>query len=224
MTQKQEIGAHMKAVIFDLDGTLADSLDSITYCTNRTIAKFGYAPLERDRYRYFVGDGAAELVKRVLIASGDMKLQYYKEAQEEYAKNFIEDCMYKVVPYSGIVDTLVELKKRGIQIAVNSNKPHPRTVDVVHTLFGTEMFDMIQGQTSELRRKPSPDGVLHIAESLKIKLSDIVYVGDTSTDMLTGKSAGVYTIGVLWGFRDRQELEENHADAIIAHPAELLQL
>lgn len=214
----------MKAVIFDLDGTLADSLDSITYCTNRTIAKFGFAPFERDRYRYFVGDGAAELVKRVLIASGDKKLQYYKEAQEEYAKNFLEDCMYHVTPYPGIMDTLKKLKKCGIQLAVNSNKPHLRTIDVVHTLFGTEMFDMIQGQTPELRRKPSPDGVLYIADTLKLNLPDIVYVGDTSTDMKTGKSAGVFTVGVLWGFRDREELEENHADVIIAHPAELLQL
>lgn len=214
----------MKAAIFDLDGTLADSLDSITYCTNRTIAKFGFAPFERDRYRYFVGDGAAELLKRALVASGDTNLTYYKEAQEEYAKNFKEDCMYQVVPYPGIVDTLMELKKRGILLAVNSNKPHARTVDVIHTLFGTEMFDAIQGQTPELRIKPSPDGILHIAETLHVGLSDIVYIGDTSTDMKTGKSAGVFTVGVLWGFRDRQELEENHADAIIAHPAELLQL
>lgn len=214
----------MKAVIFDLDGTLADSLDSITYCTNRTIARFGFAPFERDRYRYFVGDGAAELVKRALIASGDTDLAYYEEAQMEYAKNFKEDCMYQVVPYPGIVDTLLALKERGILLAVNSNKPHARTVDVIHTLFGTEMFDAIQGQMPEFKIKPSPDGILHIAEILKVKRSDILYVGDTSTDMKTGKSAGVFTVGVLWGFRDRKELEENHADAIIAHPAELLNL
>ncbi len=214
----------MKAAIFDLDGTLADSLDSIAYCTNRTIAKFGYAPFERDRYRYFVGDGAAELVKRALIASGDINLTYYKDAKGQFEKNFKEDCMYQVVPYAGIVDTLKEFKKLGILLAVNSNKPHARTVEVIHTLFGAELFDVIQGQTPELRKKPSPDGIFHIAETLHVELSDIVYIGDTSVDMKTGKAAGVFTVGVLWGFRDRQELEENHADAIIMQPAELLRL
>lgn len=214
----------MKAVIFDLDGTLTDSLDSIAYCTNRSIAKFGFGPFERERYRYFVGDGAAELVKRALIASGDSELQYYEQAKAEYDKNFAVDCMRNVVPYEGIVDTLSRLKERGIQLAVNSNKPHPRTVEVIETVFGKDMFDMIQGQTPELKRKPSPDGIFHIAKKLKLNLEDIIYVGDTSTDMETGKSAQVFTVGVLWGFRDRQELEENHADLIIEKPGELLQL
>lgn len=214
----------MKAVIFDLDGTLTDSLDSIAYCTNRSIAKFGFGPFERERYRYFVGDGAAELVKRALIASGDSKLQYYEQAKAEYDKNFAVDCMRNVVPYEGIVDTLSRLKERGIQLAVNSNKPHSRTVEVIETVFGKDMFDMIQGQTPELKRKPSPDGIFHIAKKLKLNLEDIIYVGDTSTDMETGKSAQVFTVGVLWGFRDRQELEENHADLIIEKPGELLQL
>lgn len=221
---KEEIGAHMKAAIFDLDGTLVDSLNSITYCTNKTIARFGYDPFDKDRYRYFVGDGMAELLKRALLASGDTDLICLKEAKEIFTECFKEDCMYRVAPYPGVVDTLLELKRRGIFLAVNSNKPHDRAVDVVQTLFGDELFDMILGQMPKFRAKPSPDGVRHIVKTCNLNLVDTVYIGDTSTDMKTGKAAGIYTVGVLWGFRDRKELEENHADAIIAHPAELLKL
>ena len=214
----------IEAVIFDLDGTLTDSLESIAYCTNRSIGKFGFAPFEKERYKYFVGDGAAELVKRALIADGDTELTYYERAKAEYDKNFEEDCMREVVPYEGIVDMLYALKERGVKLAVCSNKPHPRTLNVIHEIFGKELFDMIQGQTPEIERKPSPDGVFHIAKTLQISMENIVYVGDTATDMKTGKSAGAYTVGVLWGFRERKELEENHADLIIEKPCELLQL
>ena len=215
---------HMKAVIFDLDGTLTDSLESIAYCTNRSIGKFGFPPFEKERYKYFVGDGAAELVKRVLIADGDTDLAYYDKAKAEYDKNFEEDCMRGVVPYKGIPETIQALKERGVKIAVCSNKPHERTLDVIYQVFGKETFDMVQGQTPSIERKPSPESVFHIARTLGINMQDIVYVGDTSTDMKTGKSAGAFTVGVLWGFRDREELEEHHADMIIEKPCELLNL
>lgn len=213
----------MKAVIFDLDGTLADSLESIAYCTNRALAKYGFAPFDKERYKYFVGDGAAELIRRALRNSGDEALEYYDRVKAEYDILFEVDCMYKVEPYEGIVELLHTLKERGIKIAVLSNKPHARTQVVIQTLFGDGVFDAVQGQVDTMRKKPSPDGVYHIAKQLGLDMADIIYVGDTNTDMQTGKSAGAYTIGVLWGFRDRKELEENHADAIITAPHELIQ-
>lgn len=213
----------MKAVIFDLDGTLADSLESIAYCTNRALAKYGFAPFDKERYKYFVGDGAAELIRRALRHSGDEALEYYDRVKAEYDILFEADCMYKVEPYEGIVELLHTLKERGIKIAVLSNKPHERTKDVIRTLFGEGLFDVVQGQVETMRKKPSPDGVYHIVKQLGIEIADIVYAGDTNTDMQTGKSAGAFTVGVLWGFRDRKELEENHADAIIAAPHELVQ-
>ena len=120
------------------------------------------------------------------------------------------------------MDLLEELKKRGIRVTVFSNKPHENTCKVIHDLFGDEVFDVVQGQTETIKKKPSPDGVYLISEKLGIPVEDMLYVGDTDTDMQTGKNAGAFTVGVLWGFRDRTELEENHADAIIAHPQELL--
>lgn len=212
----------MKAVIFDLDGTLADTLESIAYCTNRALAAYGFAPFSTERYKYFVGDGAAELIRRVLRSSGDDNLEYYDRVKAEYDVLFEADCMYKVAPYQGITELLHTLRERGIKTAVLSNKPHERTLDVIKTLFGEGLFDVVQGQMEGIRKKPSPDGVYHIAKRLGIDIKDILYIGDTNTDMQTGKSAGAFTVGVLWGFREQKELEENHADAIIAAPHELI--
>ena len=147
----------------------------------------------------------------------------YEQVKAEYDRLFAVDCMYQVKPYPGIVELLQELKKRQIPIAVLSNKPHPNTLKVIHDLFGDDMFTIVQGQIPQIEKKPSPDGVLYIAEKLGIPAEQFLYVGDTNTDMQTGKNAGAFTVGVLWGFRDRKELEDNDADAIIETPMELLQ-
>lgn len=211
-----------KAVIFDLDGTLTDTLKSIWKSANLALADVGMPPFEIDRYRYFVGDGAAELVKRALIADGDTKLVHFDEMAESYRKYFEKYVNYEVRPYEGIPDLIHALKERGFFLAVNSNKPQDRTVNVVEKNFGQRTFDILVGQSDERARKPAPDGIFYIMEQLGLERDQVVYLGDTCVDMKTGKSAGVYTVGALWGFRDRQELEENHADAIIEHPMELL--
>ncbi|MBD5545117.1 MAG: HAD family hydrolase [Lachnospiraceae bacterium] len=212
-----------KLVIFDLDGTLTDSLKSIQYCTNLTMREFGYAPLPLEPFRYFVGDGANELVKRALKASGDQELAHYEKAMERYRHIFQENCMYEVKPYEGILELLHALKERGMLLAVNSNKPQEGTVDVIQQVFGADCFQMLVGQIPGRERKPSPAGIFHIADTLGVAMEEIIYVGDTCTDMKTGKNAGVFTVGVLWGFRDRQELEENKADVIIEKPMELME-
>lgn len=211
-----------KAVIFDLDGTLSDSIASMKYCGDRALAPFGYGPFPESDYKYFVGDGAANLVKRALKAGGDEDLIHFEEAFALYKKFFADDCMYQVKPYSGIPELLAALKEKGLKIAVLSNKPHDQTIDVIETLFGKGYFDIIQGQKDELPIKPDPAGVFAILKQLNLTAEDILYLGDTATDMKTGKSAGAFTVGALWGFRNRKELEEGHADAIIAHPLELL--
>ena len=211
-----------KAVIFDLDGTLSDSIASMKYCGDRALAPFGYGPFPESDYKYFVGDGAANLIKRALKAGGDEDLVHFEEAFALYKKFFADDCMYQVKPYSGIPELLAALKEKGLKIAVLSNKPHDQTIDVIETLFGTGYFDIIQGQKDELPIKPDPAGVFAILKQLNLTAEDILYLGDTATDMKTGKSAGAFTVGALWGFRDRKELEEGHADAIIGHPLELL--
>lgn len=211
-----------KAVIFDLDGTLSDSIASMKYCGDRMLAAFGYGPFPESAYKYFVGDGAANLVKRALLAAGDEKLVHFEEAFALYKEYFAKDCMYQVKPYEGISELLAALKDRGVRLAVLSNKPHDQTVDVMEALFGAGYFDLIQGQKDGVPIKPDPAGVYAILDALRLDAADILYIGDTATDMKTGKGAGAFTIGALWGFRERKELEEAHADALIAHPAELL--
>lgn len=211
-----------KAVIFDLDGTLADSLESIWYCANYAIGTCGFDPIPLEKYNIFVGDGADTLIKRCLAYSGDTEGEYFEKAFLQYQLFFKEHCMYHVKPYDGIPETLDALKKAGIKIAVFSNKPHERTVDVVETLFGKDYFDEILGQADDRPKKPSPNGVFYLAEKLGVEIQDVAYVGDTSTDMMTGKSAGALTIGVLWGFRGRDELEKYKADVIIDKPSDIL--
>ena len=212
-----------KAVIFDLDGTLTNTLKSLWKSTNMALATAGLPPHEIDSYKYFAGNGAKELIRKSLIADGDTELAHFDSVMEAYNRIFEEYCMYEVKPYDGIRELLKALKEKGLHLAVNSNKPQPRTVDVVEEIFGKDMFDLLVGQCEERRRKPAPDGVNYILEQLHLNKEDVLYIGDTCTDMQTGKSAGVFTVGALWGFRDRQELVENHADAIIEKPLELLQ-
>ena len=211
-----------KAVIFDLDGTLTDTIDSIKISADMAVGKFGFGPFSVEQYKYFVGDGAATLIERCLKAGGDEELAYFKEAYAEYQKVFEEYCMYHVEPYDGIRDLLMALKERGVKIAVLSNKPHQRTLQVIADVFGEGYFDTVQGQMEGVPKKPSPEGVFQILERLGIKAEDILYLGDTGTDMKTGKSAGAFTIGALWGFREKTELLENNADVIIENPLDLL--
>lgn len=213
-----------RAVIFDLDGTLANTIESLTYCGNRALARFGLPQFEEDDYKYFVGDGSAVLVKRALTKAGDTQLIHYQEVYDEYCRLFEKDCMYHVRPYEGIPELLKALKKRNIRTAVLSNKPHENSVDVVETLFGRGTFDLVQGQKPDIPKKPDPAGVRQILSALGLAPEEVLYVGDTCVDMRTGKAAGLFTIGVLWGFRNRKELEDNHADTIIAAPAQLLDL
>ena len=212
-----------KAVIFDLDGTLTNTLKSLWKSTNMALATAGLPPHEIDSYKYFAGNGAKELIRKSLIADGDTELVHFDSVMEAYNRIFEEYCMYEVKPYDGIPELLKALKEKGLHLAVNSNKPQPRTVDVVEEIFGKDTFDLLVGQCEERRRKPAPDGENYILEQLHLNKEDVLYIGDTCTDMQTGKSAGVFTVGALWGFRDRQELVENHADAIIEKPLELLQ-
>ena len=129
--------------------------------------------------------------------------------------------MYQVKPYDGIVPLLEKLKHLGVRIAVLSNKPDADSLRVVEELFGKGFFDFVQGQREDVPRKPDPAGVYRIMEHFGLPASDFLYVGDSGVDMRTGKAAGIFTVGVLWGFRDRKELVENGADAVIAGPQEL---
>ena len=212
-----------KAAIFDLDGTIADTVESIAYVGNRTLAHFGLPAIAVKDYNFYAGDGADELVRRMLAAVPGGDRADYEAVRVLYRKWFEEDPFYHVKPFDGILDLLEGLKKEGLKIAVFSNKPHRAAVGVVETIFGKDLFHKVQGQTETIPRKPSPIGALAIAREFGAKPEECLYLGDTNTDMETGKAAGMFTIGVTWGFRPRRELEEHQAAKIVDRPEEILE-
>lgn len=221
----------IKACIFDLDGTLLDTLTSLWYTSRTMLLNEGLMPLPKDNYRYYVGNGSAEQLRRVLAdtriedpekAGHDPKNpEHFSYYLAEYYKQLEKTRDYEVRPFDGIPELLKELKARGIKLSVLSNKPDDAVKVLIPQYFG-DTFDVVRGVREGEPRKPNPFAALKIAGEFGTDPSEIMYLGDTDTDMQTGKAAGMLTIGVLWGFRDRAELEENHADHVIAHPLEAL--
>lgn len=212
----------MKACIFDLDGTLTDTLESLTHSVQLTLEEMNLPKITREQCRRFVGNGARVLMEKALKAAGDTNGSRLEEGMDVYRRIFDENCTYHVTPYPDMVSVLTELKQRDIRLAVLSNKPHRQTVKVIEEIFGKDLFDYVSGQKDGIRRKPDPDGVIRIMEALRVGQKECLYVGDSEVDIRTGKNAGVRTVGVAWGFRTREELEEAGAETIIAAPVELL--
>ena len=206
----------MKACIFDLDGTLTNTLESMTYSVNLTLKEMGLSQITKDQCRMFVGNGARVLIEESLKVSGDPKASRIEEGMKIYGRIFDQNCTYHVTLYEGIPEMLKAL-------AVLSNKPDRQTVKVVKEIFGDNIFDYAQGQKDGIRRKPEPDGVWYLMEQMQVSKEECLYIGDSEVDAATGKNAGLKTIGVLWGFRDRKTLETAGADHLIDRPDELLQ-
>ena len=213
----------MKACIFDLDGTLTNTLESMTYSVNLTLEEMGLSKITKDQCRLFVGNGARVLMEKSLKAAGDTDASRIEEGMEIYGRIFDRNCTYHVTPYEGIPEMLKALKDKGIQLAVLSNKPDRQTVKVVKAIFGEELFDYAQGQKEGIRRKPEPDGVWYLMEQMHVSKEECLYIGDSEVDAATGRNAGLKTIGVLWGFQDRKTLETAGVDDLIDRPDELLQ-
>ncbi len=213
-----------KAFIFDLDGTLADTLDSLHVSVNKTLEELGLSPITREQCRQFVGDGARVLMERSISAVGGDGEGLLDEAMRIYGRIFEANCTYHVVPYEGITKLLSLLRQNGMKLAVLSNKPHRQTVRVVEEIFGKQTFTWIFGQQEGIAKKPDPQAALLIAGKLGVTPCECVYVGDSEVDVATGKAARMKTIGVAWGFRTRGVLLEAGAEAIAGSPEEIMEL
>lgn len=212
-----------KAAIFDLDGTLSDTLESIAEAGNNMLVACGFEKQPKDAYKYYAGDGADTLVQRALKTAGDTTEETFEKAYAVYKEYFAKGCTYEVKVFEGMPETLQAMKEQGMKLAVVSNKPHQAAIDVVKELYG-DIFDYVLGQKEGIPKKPDATGTKMVAGKLGVLEEECIYVGDTNVDMQTGKGAGMYTVGVLWGFRTREELEENHADCIIETPTDILNL
>ena len=213
----------IKACIFDLDGTLANTLDSMAYVANEILRDMGLKEQPTENFKYYSGEGADMLVRRCLRDAGDPGLTRFEECRELYRKKFDEDPLYKVVPYEGIMELLHALRAAGVKLAVCTNKPHIAAVKVIDKMF-TGCFDLVIGQSDAIRRKPAPDGPLKAAAEFDALPEECMYIGDTKTDMETGTAAGMHTIGALWGFRDMEELESSGAEIVAEKPKDLLKI
>lgn len=210
-----------KACVFDLDGTLTDTLDSLIYSVNETMKEIGLPAITDEQCRKYVGNGARVLIEKTLCASGDESLSHFDEAFAAYQRIFDKNCMYHVKPCQGIPELLDFLKSRGIRLGVLSNKPDRQAVHVVEDVFGKDVFDHIQGQIDGVPRKPDPTALLSMAERFGAAPSETLYVGDSEVDVATGKAAGMDTVLVLWGFRSREELKEAGASVMVESAEEI---
>ena len=213
-----------KSCIFDLDGTLTNTLDSLVYSTNETLKEMKLPQISEEQCRLFVGNGARVLIEKALGSSGSENLDRVEEAMQIYGRIFDANCTYHVVPYEGITEMLESMKNRGLKLAVLSNKPHKQAVHVVETIFGKETFQWIQGQIDTVPRKPDPTAVLQIAEKLGATPEETLYIGDSEVDVATGKNAQMHTVGVTWGFRGKEVLEDAGAELIVDSPEEIMNM
>jgi len=191
---------------------------------NGTLSHFGFPVHALEKYKYFVGDGMENLVKRSLPGSAQDDLQVISQCLEMMLQTYERNWNVKSRPYPGIPELLDALSARGLKIAVLSNKPHDFTLKIVDELLPSWRFHPVMGERPPIARKPDPSSALEIANVLGVEPAGFLYLGDTATDMKTANAAGMYAVGVLWGFRNAEELIASGAVRLIAKPAELLLL
>lgn len=212
-----------KAILFDLDGTLLDTLEDLGNSVNRVLAARGFPTHTLDEYRYFVGDGTAMLITRALPQE-KRNDENIRACLEEFSEHYGRNWKVNTRPYEGIPEMLDALTERGLKMAVLSNKQHEFTRLCVADLLPNWTFDVVFGQRDGVRRKPDPTGAVEVAERLNLPPADFLYLGDSAVDMKTAIAAGMFPVGVLWGFRPAQELKENGAQVLIKRPSEILNL
>ena len=207
------------AIFFDLDGTLLDSVRDLADAANAALRAFKLPEHPVQAYNYFVGDGFEALIQRAAPkdAAPELLQRLMRRAKEGYRQNWAHTSK----PYQGIPEMLKELQNRNIPLAVLSNKPHEFTLLTMQHFFPAIRFARIQGSPPGLRAKPDPALALEMLQELGLEAQKVLFMGDTSVDMITAVNAGMIPVGVLWGFRTEEELREHGARLILGNAAEL---
>ena len=212
----------IKACLFDLDGTLLNTLTTIAHFGNLALKKYGLEPFDEESYKPFVGNGAKKLVERMLRARDAYSEDLYNKMYEYYMKSYDADPTYLSAPYEGIGEMLTNLKERGIKVGIISNKPDFAAKSVARAKLDADCIDDVQGQIEGVPIKPDVSGPMQVLARLGVVPSETIYIGDSGVDMQTGKNLGSYTIGVSWGFRGVEELKEKGADLVVDCPKEII--
>lgn len=213
-----------KAVIFDLDGTLCDTLESLAKSGNDMLERYGAPPFPVGRYKTFAGNGARKLVERVFAAASLAERVNLDQVFAEYLEHFREVCTYQVRPYPGLPELIADLNQAGMQTAVLTNKNQEMAEKVLAASYPEGSFRLISGQRPGRPLKPIPGAALSVLWELERRPEDCYYVGDSNVDMQTATNAGMTSIGVLWGFRPEAELRAGGADLIARNTEELREI
>lgn len=210
-----------KAVIFDLDGTLIDSLEDLADSANEALAKHGFACHPAAAYKKFVGNGVKQLIKNAVPAGTGEEIvdSILADYRIIYNNNYVN----KTKPYGNIPEMLVKLRAAGIKMAVCSNKPHRPTNEIIEKVLGKDYFEVIFGEREGVPRKPDPAALLEAAEHMGITPAEAIYLGDSGGDMISARNAGMYAAGALWGFREKEELEECGSQVLFSDPLQLVE-
>ena len=208
------------AILFDLDGTLTDTLADIADAMNRALRMHGLPEHPVDAYRMMVGNGAAMLARRAVGERQELAADVLRDYQRRYETH----SLVRTRPYEGMPEALRALKARGLRLAVLSNKPDADSRLVVSHFFGGALFDIVQGQKPGVPAKPDPTAALAIAEALGVPPAEWLYLGDSGVDMDCAVRAGMRPAGVLWGFRGEEELLAHGAACLISHPSRIVDI
>ena len=210
-----------KLMIFDLDGTLLNTIADLATATNQALASYGYPTHETDRYNYFVGNGIDKLFERAL-PEGEKTERNVLRIRERFIPYYDEHCTDFTKPYPHIPELLETIQRKGLRIAVASNKYQQATSKLIPFYFPNIQFAAVFGQRKGVPRKPDPTTVIDIMNRVGVSREETFYVGDSNVDMQTARHAHVDGIGVTWGFRPREELEKDHPFAIVDKAEEIL--
>ena len=211
----------IKACIFDLDGTLLNTLDTIAHFGNMALEHFGIASIPTKEYKTLVGNGSRVLIERMLSFRG-ADIEKTSEIHQWYKEKYDNDFLHLTTVYDGIIPMIESLKKMGVKTAILSNKDDSTTKKVAEVMLPEGFIDVCLGARKGKPLKPDPESLFEIVEMFGVCRRECLYIGDTATDIETAKNAGVCSIGVLWGFRDENELKSAGADIIVSHPLEII--
>ena len=214
---------NFRAILFDLDGTLLDTLADIAESANQVLAARGCATHPIDAYRDFIGDGVVHLFGRALPEDRRGE-EIVAECVSSFRERYAEIWNVRTRPYEGVAELLDAVTARGLKMAILSNKPHAFTRRCADAYFSAWPFQAVLGQRDGVPRKPDPAGALLLAEELGVEPGECVYLGDSGSDMQTAVAAGMYPAGALWGFRTAEELTAAGAKTLLERPGELLDL